>query len=249
MHVYGWPINARLAEYNWNSRRAGRQGDRKQVEEPSRKREAVRPPSEVSHNHSFAEVVKGQRMEPKGERKGAILTMSWRRNKQFLVNTEGSSFSVKVEIDPRSVSLSWLNRVLDLENFSLANIQSASVEDSQCSLDAEPQKGKRKGRDADKSQLLDAVWKSKSKHFSDKSRPKDNPISKSVRFQKSGVGNVPTDVDKGKQQWVRIPRPRPIPRSNRNAKVVIKDNPVQGTNRSQGEASTSSASDSNSDRS
>ena len=40
------------------------------------------PPSEVSYNLSFVDAVRGPRMDLKYERKGALLSMSWRKHKQ-----------------------------------------------------------------------------------------------------------------------------------------------------------------------
>ncbi|KAK0600503.1 hypothetical protein LWI29_015607 [Acer saccharum] len=136
---------------------------------------------------------------------------------------EEASFIVKVEIEPIPVSLSWLNQFLDLDDFSLDK-----PENSLCSSDFEIQEGRETNRGLNKSQLLDVAKKRKSKPFADRSSRKDDcSFPKLVRFQNCGVGGAPTDVDKGKKQWVCIPRPRTNSRSNRNAKIVIRDNLVQ----------------------
>ncbi|KAK1548940.1 hypothetical protein Q3G72_016106 [Acer saccharum] len=388
MHVYGWPINAKLAKYNWDIRRAsGTRGERKRFDEASGGRGADRPPSEVSQNQSFAEVVRGPRMVGKEERKGTPLSMSWRKHKQssdwlsrcaigslkefssisnvnkrlrdrdfsfssayvgarnilwqfgseiektgFIKNrffwddffssmtdwsekwtpkgklcwinvfgvplsyweesffkkvgslvgeplwvdketslrtrldrgkilavipqtwdfprdvsvyTEEASFNVKIEIDTTPVSMSWLNHFLELEDFSPINFHSASPENSLCSVDSESQEGRDIDKGMDKSQLFGAAKMRRSKFHSDKSSLKDDcSLPKTVRFQNCGVCGTLTDVDKGKKQWVRIPRPHHSPRSNRNAKIVIRDDLVRQTNQEQEVDSSTSASDS-----
>ncbi|KAK1562020.1 hypothetical protein Q3G72_004976 [Acer saccharum] len=85
MHVYGWPINASLAEHDWNNRRsASRQGVKKRPVEHYSRGRVGRPPSEVSQNLSFVKAVKGKNVELRGERKGNQLSMSWKKHKQPL---------------------------------------------------------------------------------------------------------------------------------------------------------------------
>ncbi|KAK3227970.1 hypothetical protein Dsin_007832 [Dipteronia sinensis] len=76
MHVYGWPISAKLASYGWNKRRTSgrRHGDRKEDGVFLKKREnrgSFR--QEVVHHHrqqrSFSEVVKGSHVRAEGERR------------------------------------------------------------------------------------------------------------------------------------------------------------------------------------
>ncbi|KAK1567862.1 hypothetical protein Q3G72_017572 [Acer saccharum] len=72
MHAYGWPINASMAEYDWNDRRsAGRQGEKKVTAECNNRGKGVRSSLEVSQDLSFVEVVKGKQVERIGD---------WRRN-------------------------------------------------------------------------------------------------------------------------------------------------------------------------
>ncbi|KAK1562475.1 hypothetical protein Q3G72_012568 [Acer saccharum] len=139
--------------------------------------------------------------------------------------------------------LAVIPQFLGLEDFSPFNDHPASSKNSHCSSEYEFQEGREGVKGLDKNQLLGAAKKRKSNLFSDKSRLKDDcSLPKSIRFQNCGVGGVSTDVDKGKKQWVHIPRPRTNSRSNRIAKIVIRDDLVQQTKKVQEVDSTSSRS-------
>ncbi|KAK3205848.1 hypothetical protein Dsin_019894 [Dipteronia sinensis] len=80
MHVYGWPLSAKLVKHNWTSQRSeAKQGARPLQEKHIGRGRAECLLSEVSQNHSFVEVVRGTRFVGKAERKNALLTMSWKR--------------------------------------------------------------------------------------------------------------------------------------------------------------------------
>ncbi|KAK2654787.1 hypothetical protein Ddye_014643 [Dipteronia dyeriana] len=185
MHVYGWPISARLAEYNWNSRRS---------EGKQRARKLGRQVGELLwvDNETSARL----RLD-----RGKLLILIPQACEGFSdihVDIKEASFLVKMEIDPSPVTLTWLNRFLDLEEFKLQESLSNSSKNHQLLSGVEFQEDRVIDAGYGRRQPFDMTKKSKINRLSDMPSLIDKfSIPKSTRFQNVMVGGTVADGDKG----------------------------------------------------
>ncbi|KAK1564522.1 hypothetical protein Q3G72_005036 [Acer saccharum] len=120
MHIYGWPISAKLADSDWNNRRNPPVGgietgwpNRKYRTEKLVRRDRY----EVQHrfvnqqdNRSFVEVVKEDRSGEKGRKDDKVVPS------KILVKSGKRDFRVRLEEPLIPVSSEWLSRRLGLKS-------------------------------------------------------------------------------------------------------------------------------------
>ncbi|KAK1584212.1 hypothetical protein Q3G72_030839 [Acer saccharum] len=103
MHIYGWPITAKLADFGWNKRRfpankpageAGKTFRKSRAPEAGKEAMFKEPPRFVNRkeNQSFAEIIPSE----------------------ILVKTGNGLFPIRIEESSSSVSSEWLSKTLGL---------------------------------------------------------------------------------------------------------------------------------------
>ncbi|KAK1583380.1 hypothetical protein Q3G72_023248 [Acer saccharum] len=157
MHVYGWPINTRVALYDWNRRRSvgasteirSRGEAKRHVEDNPRRaqhHQAERRKGAFKDSRSFADIVSRKKRETKGE---------WVEVKHIKQKdpkggqpcpgmvriTEGTeSFPIQIEQDASPVDSSWLADILDL-NFEDPIFEASSSDENYRSISKTKSKG------------------------------------------------------------------------------------------------------------
>ncbi|KAK2654193.1 hypothetical protein Ddye_014049 [Dipteronia dyeriana] len=240
MHIYGWPINTKVVEYDWNDRRPP-------LAKPSR-----RDNFHVGRNRADRrEMNEVEEITVQKDRrdKGRILVLASLGKEiscDVKVLTSKSFFVAKLVESQTSVAISWVNKFLELSPLNLNILSGIETSKSllprdvrectpfkRCQSDCDSRIEKKLGRLNAKDKevkskpgKLNSSFKSQGLEMRVEKSAKESLLRFS-KFESNEGGKGKVTFDKGKGRWIQKLRPKPIwfPRfkSTLNLEKVRKD--------------------------